>query len=139
MKDKTKFIFVAWSFLLFATACFNPVIVGGGNGQGLLFLIFGAFIMILAMPIWSIIKHPNRLIIGSDGIHYYCRRFTLSSSSSLWIDDYMFYSWDKIQGFYFEWMMSRGVMAHRYLVLEHEQDKAAFIRLNDLTGKNMNI
>ena len=91
--------------------------------------------MILAIPTWGIIKHPNRLIIDSDGIHYYCRRVTLSNNSSLWIDNYMFYSWDKIQGFYFEWMMSRGVMSHRYLVLEHEHDKAAFIRLNDLTGK----
>lgn len=42
---------------------------------------------------------------------------------------------DKIQGFYFEWMMARGIMSYRYLVLEHEHDKAAFIRLNDLTGK----
>lgn len=32
-------------------------------------------------------------------------------------------------------MMARGVMAHRYLVLQHEYDKLAFIRLNDLTGK----
>lgn len=32
-------------------------------------------------------------------------------------------------------MMARGVMAHRYLVLQHEYDKLAFIRLNDLAGK----
>lgn len=107
----------------------------GDKGAGGLFIFIMIFIMILAIPIWGIIKHPNRLIIDSDGIHYYCRRVTLSNNSSLWIDNYMFYSWDKIQGFYFEWMMSRGVMSHRYLVLEHEHDKAAFIRLNDLTGK----
>ena len=43
MKDKIKYIFVAWSFLLFAIACFNPVFVGGENWEGLLSLIFGAF------------------------------------------------------------------------------------------------
>ncbi len=43
MKEKIKYIFVACSFLLFVMACFNPVFVGGGNGQGLLCLIFGAF------------------------------------------------------------------------------------------------
>ncbi|WP_300505658.1 hypothetical protein [uncultured Duncaniella sp.] len=106
----------------------------GDKGAVGLFIFIVIFTMILAIPTWGIIKHPNRLIIDSDGIHYYCRRVTLSNNSSLWIDNYMFYSWDKIQGFYFEWM-SRGVMSHRYLVLEHEHDKAAFIRLNDLTGK----
>ncbi len=107
----------------------------GDKGAVGLFIFIMAFIMILTFSIWGIVKHPNRLIIGNDGIHYYCRRVTLSNNSSFWIDNYKLYSWEKIQGFYFEWMMARGVMSHRYLVLEHEHDKAAFIRLNDLTGK----
>lgn len=107
----------------------------GNRGAVGLFIYIMVFIVIVAIPVWGIIRHPNRLIIGSDGIHYYCRRFTLSNNSTLWLDNYKFYSWDKIQGFYFEWMMARGVMAHRYLVLEHEHDKAAFIRLNNFTGK----
>jgi len=48
MKNKIKYIFVAWSFLLFVTACFNPVFVGGGNGEGLLCLIFGAFGIVIS-------------------------------------------------------------------------------------------
>ena len=107
----------------------------GDKGAVGLFIFIMVFIMILVIPIWGIIRHPNRLIISSDGIHYYCRRVTLSNNSSLWIDNYKFYSWDKIQGFYFKWMMARGVMSHRYLVLEHEHDKEAFIKLNDFTGK----
>jgi len=78
MKDKIKYIFVACSFLLFAIACFNPVIVGGGNGQGLLFLIFGAFGIIMC-PIslietisgnfdygylWNLVWLANPLYVG---------------------------------------------------------------------------
>ena len=66
------------------------------------------------------------------------RRFTLSSNSTLWIDDYMFYSWDKINGFYFDWMMSRGVVPYRYLVLEHEHNETASIQLNEFYGKKHN-
>lgn len=51
--DKIKYIFVVWSFLLFAIACFNPVFVGGGNGEGLLCLIFGA-LGIVIFPLFLI-------------------------------------------------------------------------------------
>lgn len=43
MKDKIKYIFAAWSLLLFAIACFNPIFVGGEKWEGLLSLIFGVF------------------------------------------------------------------------------------------------
>ena len=41
----------------------------GDKGAVGLFIFIMVFIMILAFPIWGIIKHPNRLIIDSDGLH----------------------------------------------------------------------
>lgn len=103
----------------------------------LLFIVIIIYLILLAIPIWRNIKHPKLLIIDETGIHHYNRRFTLSSNSTLWIDDYMFYSWNNVQEFYFEWTgsVSRQIMPNRYFVLEHDYDKAAFILLNDLTGK----
>lgn len=110
----------------------------GNKGAILMFALVIIYLILLAIPIWCNIKHPKLLIIDETGIHHYNRRFTLSSNSTLWIDDYMFYSWDKIQGFYFEWMMARGVMPNRYLILEHDYNEAASIQLNEFYGKKHN-
>lgn len=104
----------------------------------LLFIVIIVYLILLVIPIWRKIKHPKLLIIDENGIHHYNRRFTLSSNSTFWVDDYMFYSWNKINGFYFDWMMSRGVVPYRYLVLEHEHNETASIQLNEFYGKKHN-
>ena len=82
----------------------------------LLFIVIIIYLILLVIHIWRKIKHPKLLIIDENGgIHHYNRRFTLSSNSTFWVDDYMFYSWNKINGFYFDWMMSRGVVPYRFL------------------------
>lgn len=50
----------------------------------------------------------------------------------------MFYSWNNINGFYFDWMMPRGIVPYRYLVLEHEHNEMASIQLNEFYGKKHN-
>ena len=104
----------------------------------LLFVVIIIYLILLVMPIWSKIKHPKLLIIDENGIHHYNRRFTLSTNSTFWVDDYMFYSWNKINGFYFDWMMSRGVVPYRYLVLEQEHNETTSIQLNEFYGKKHN-
>lgn len=115
----------------------NEAFPFGNKGAILMFAIVIIYLILLAIPIWCNIKHPKLLIIDETGIHHYNRRFTLSSNSTLWIDDYMFYSWDNVQEFYFEWTVpvSRKIMPNRYLVLEQEQDKATFIRISEFYGK----
>ena len=115
----------------------NEAFPFGNKFAILLLIVIIIYLILLAIPIWCNIKHPKLLIIDETGIHHYNRRFTLSSNSTLWIDDYMFYSWDNVQEFYFEWTgsVSRQIMPHRYLVLEQEQDKATFIRISEFYGK----
>lgn len=115
----------------------NEAFPFGNKGAILMFALVIIYLILLVISIWCNIKHPKLLIIDETGIHHYNRRFTLSSNSTLWIDDYMFYSWDNVQEFYFEWTVSvlRKIMPNRYLVLEQEQDKATFIRISEFYGK----
>lgn len=142
-KENLSLLYVFLGIQLILLACLwigHDAFPFGNDGAIGLFIVIIAFLLNLIYTVWGNIKHPKKVIIDANGIHHYNRESSLLRNSTLWLDDYMFYSWDNVQGFHFEWTDSgsRCLVLLRYLVLEQGQDALAIIRLNELHGKKHN-
>lgn len=135
-------------FLYFLYICcflglllFGPEREPGAGKNDVALYICLSILIVAAVPLYLRLRHPIRLIINSDGIHYHSRDFTLADGSTCWHDSQVFYPWEEMTGFYFFWESTRTPFYYNvFLALNNTRHEYAdFIKINNLRATRKSV